>query len=137
VLKFVSIPALALAGVLQSCATPPATPAVELAGTDWHVVAVDGRTTPDKGDYSMHFGTDASFGAKFGCNSMGGSYQVTGSTVTVTNLISTLMACGEPAASFESQGSAILGKPMHIAFTSGHRMTLGNAEGSMTLDPVD
>jgi hypothetical protein len=64
VLKFVSIPALALAGVLQSCATPPATPAVELAGTDWHVVAVDGRTTPDKGYYSMHFGNYELFAEK-------------------------------------------------------------------------
>ena len=84
----------------------------------------------------MRFGEGDDFGAKFGCNSMGGSYAVAGSTLTVTGLASTLMGCPEPAASFEQQGSAILANPMQIAFASGRRMTLGNRAGSIGLVPA-
>jgi len=46
-----------------------------------------------------------------------------------------LMGCPEPAASFESQGSAILQQPLQVAFTSNERMGLSNATGSIALDP--
>ena len=125
-----------LAAALHACAAPPPPPIAELAGTDWRVVTVNGQATPG-GDYSMRFGAGGSFGAKFGCNSMGGSYRLTGGTLMVSGLNQTLMGCPEPAATFESQGSAVLQQPMQVAFTSNERMSLSNAAGSITLDPVD
>ena len=68
---------------------------------------------------------------------MGGGYRMVGGTLTVTNLVSTLMGCPEPAGSFESQGSAILQQPMQVAFTSNERMGLSNAAGSIALDPAN
>ncbi len=126
-----------LAVVCAGCAVqPPAPPPiVDLAGTSWHVVSVNGRQTPAQGDYSMRFEAGGQFAARFGCNSMGGSYRMVGGSLTVSNLVSTLMGCPEPAASFESQGSAILQQPLQVAFTSNERMGLSNATGSIALDP--
>jgi heat shock protein HslJ len=131
------IPLLALGLAIAGCAPTPAPPPIaNMSGTKWHVVSVNGRQTPAKSDYSLRFGADNSFGARFGCNAMGGDYRLSGATLTVDHLISTLMACGEPSASFESQGSAILGQPMQVAFTSNGRMNLSNSAGSISLDPV-
>ena len=129
---------IGVAALCGSCAVPMASPApiADLAGTKWHVVSVNGRQTPDQGDYSMQFEARGRLGARFGCNSMGAAYRLVGGTLTATNVVSTLMGCPEPAATFESQGSAILQLPMKVAFTSNERMSLSNAAGSIALDPV-
>jgi heat shock protein HslJ len=121
-----------------SCAGAPLAPApiTELAGTSWRVVAIDGRPTPATGDYSMRFDSSGSVGARFGCNSMGGQYRLAGDILSVRDLATTLMGCPEPAATFEREGSAVLGQPMRIAFTSNDRMFLSNAAGSIALDPI-
>jgi heat shock protein HslJ len=67
---------------------------------------------------------------------MGGQYRLAGDVLTVSNLASTLMGCPEPAATFEREGSEVLGQPMRIAFSSNDRMYLSNAAGSISLDPV-
>ncbi len=132
-----SRPAFAvLAAICAGCAAPAPPPVAELGGTSWHIVLVNGRQTPAQGDYSMRFSADGSFGARFGCNSMGGSYRMVGGTLTVANLSQTAMGCPEPAASFESQGSAILQQPMQVAFSSNERMYLSNSTGSISADPV-
>lgn len=128
--------ALGLAAMLQGCAvTPGAAPITQLERTSWRVVSVNGRATPATGDYTMRFDSGRRFGARFGCNHMGGEYAVAGDVLTVSNLASTLMGCPEPAMTFETQGSAVLAQPMRIAFTSNERMTLSNAAGSIALDP--
>jgi heat shock protein HslJ len=131
---------LVLAAMLASagCAgTPPApAPITDLAGTSWRVIAVDGQPTPAAGDYSMRFDANGGLGARFGCNSMGGQYRLAGDILTVSNLASTLMGCPEPAATFEREGSEVLGQPMRIAFTSNERMYLSNGAGSIALDPI-
>ncbi|HEU5482062.1 MAG TPA: META domain-containing protein [Sphingomicrobium sp.] len=132
--RALAVPALAM--LLHACAAPQTPPVADLTGTDWRVVVVNGRETPAQGEYSMRFGAGGAFGAKFGCNLIGGEYRLSGGTLTVSNSTQTLMGCPEPAASFETQGSAILQRPMQVAFTSGERMTLGNAAGSITLDPM-
>ena len=121
---------------LNACAAPAPPPVADLTGTDWRVVMVNGRQTPAQGDYSMRFGAGGAFGAKFGCNLMGGEYRLVGGTLTVSNLTQTLMGCPEPASTFESQGSAILGQPMQVSFTSNERMSLSNSVGSIALDPM-
>ena len=120
---------------LGACAAPPPPPLADLTGTDWRVVSVNGRPTPSS-DYSMRFGAGGAFGAKFGCNAMGGEYRMTGGTLTVRNLNQTLIGCPEPSATFEREGSAILQQPMQVAFTSNERMSLTNPAGSIALDQM-
>jgi heat shock protein HslJ len=102
-------------------------------GTTWRVIAVDGRATPPSGDYSMSF-TGRELGARFGCNHVGGRYSVAGELLTATEVRSTLMGCPEPASTFERDGLTVLGSPMRISWSSGNRLTLSNAAGSIALE---
>lgn len=129
---------IAAAAILAcaGCAAGPFQPAptTQLGGTNWRVVAVDGRPTPAVGDYSVRFDSRGGIGTRFGCNAMGGQYRLTGDLLTVSNLASTLMGCPEPAATFERDGAEVLGQPMRLASTSNGRLSLSNAAGSIALE---
>ena len=103
-----------------------------LSGTEWRVTAIDGRATPPPpANYSMTF-EDSRLGAHFGCNIIGGNYRVSGAIMTTDAVVMTEMACGEPAASFEARGSAIIMQPMQLA-GGGERLILSNRVGSIEL----
>jgi heat shock protein HslJ len=102
-----------------------------LAGTNWRVVAINGRATPSNGNYTMNFEANR-VGARFGCNSMGGSFVQRGDELDVGQLVSTRMACMGPAMEFENQGSASLARPMDIDW-NGNVLTLSNAAGRIDL----
>lgn len=129
------MPLVALVAAGCASLSSPA-PITDLAGTNWRVVAIDGQPISTAGDYSMRFDANGGVGARFGCNSMGGQYRLTGDILTVSDLATTLMGCPEPAATHERQGSAVLGQPMRVAFTSNERMYLSNPAGSIALDPL-
>ena len=121
----------ALVLAVAACGTLPGQ-ATNLANSEWRVSAINGRATPaGPVAYSMTFERQR-LGARFGCNSIGGTYRATASMFTTDALVMTEMACSEPAASFESQGAAILMQPMTIG-RSGARMTLSNQVGSIDL----
>ena len=101
---------------------------------DWRVVEVNGRATPATPDYSMRF-VSGQLSARFGCNYMGGRYQMQGGLLTTGTISSTRMACSEPAASLEQQGGAVLSQPMRVAESTSGRVTLMNAAGSIALEP--
>lgn len=122
---------IALLPLAASCASV-VTATASLDGTRWAVTAINGRATPISGDYRLDF-TDGGIGGRLGCNSMGGRYSVARETLTVRDLTSTLMGCPEPAASFEAEGSAVLGSPMRLSWSSGRLLTLSNARGSIVL----
>jgi heat shock protein HslJ len=102
------------------------------------VQSVNGRQVPAQGDYSVRFENGGRLGAKFGCNSMGGQYAISGGTLQVSDLMQTLMGCPEPAATFESQGSAILRAPMQMNRSASDRapyeyLSLRNRAGEIIL----
>lgn len=106
----------------------PGSGAMTLTGTNWRVVAINGRPTPPQNFY-MNFIPDR-IGAKFGCNSLGAGYSVAGSVLTAGAVMTTRMAC--PDMSFETQGAAILERPMNIS-GGGPRMRLSNSAGTIDL----
>ena len=99
-----------------------------LTGTNWRVTAINGRQAPPRNFY-MNFIPDR-ISAKFGCNSLGAGYSVTGSVLTAGAVMATRMAC--PDMTFENQGSRILEQPMTIGGI-GDRITLSNARGEIVL----
>jgi heat shock protein HslJ len=120
-------------GVPDTAAAPQA--AIRLADTRWHVALINGRPTPPVGDYSMRFEKDR-FAARFGCNHMGGQYRIAGSTLTVSDVATTLIGCPEPSASFEQQASLILSSPMRAEVAGSGRLVLSSDAGSISLVPV-
>ena len=101
-----------------------------LAGTNWRVAAVNGRATPATGEYYMQF-EPARVGAKLGCNGLGADYTQTANILDLGPVVGTRMACADM--SFETQGSAILDKPMTMSWSGGDRLTLSNAAGRIEL----
>jgi uncharacterized membrane protein len=103
-----------------------------LAGTNWSVVAVNGRPTPGGADYHVQF-SDRTINAKFGCNGMGGQYQMNGDHLAVANLQQTLMGCPEPGASFEREASALLRSNIRVKTIGGERLRLVSEAGTIDL----
>ena len=103
-----------------------------LAGTNWAVVAVNGRPVPAQGNYYIQF-ADKALRAMFGCNSMGGEYRLNGDHLSVGNLTQTEMACAEPAMSFEREGSVILRSNVRVERIGGERMRLVSEAGTIEL----
>ena len=101
-------------------------------GTSWRVTAIDGRATPANGEYRMEF-KGGQISGRFGCNGWGGSYAVTGATLTASQVRSTLMACPEPGMSLESQGLAVLLQPMRATESGNATLMLSNSAGSIEL----
>lgn len=126
-------PMAAALAALSACA-PVAPPGPTLAGTSWRVVAINGQPTPAVGNYSMNFEAGGQVGARFGCNSMGGRYRQTGSTLIVSDMATTLMGCPEPQGTHERLGSAVLGQPMAVSFAGPGQMTLANSAGTLALN---
>ena len=106
----------------------PGSGAMTLTGTNWRVVSINGRQTPPRNFY-MNFIPDR-IGAKFGCNSLGAGYSVTGNVLNAGAIMATRMAC--PDMSFETQGAAIMALPMNIA-GGANRMVLSNRNGTIDL----
>jgi heat shock protein HslJ len=98
------------------------------------VTAINGRSTPANGEYRLDF-NGGQISGRFGCNGWSGSYSVAGDTLTAGQVRSTMMACPDPAMSFESQGLAVLQQPMRFSSTRG-KLTLSNRAGSIALERV-
>jgi len=125
----------ALLALLCAACTSIAVDARTFEGTRWHVTAINGRATPATGDYRIEF-RNGGIGGRFGCNGFGGRYAVAGELLTATEVRSTMMACSNPAASFESAGFAVLREPMRLTWSSGLKLSLSNSAGSISLELV-
>ena len=109
---------------------PPGPMPGSVAGTSWRVAAVNGRATPRMGDFTMRF--DArTFGAKFGCNGIGGDYVQRGNIIDPGATTGTLMAC--PDMTYEAQGSRILQQDMRVIWNSLGALRLANRGGTIDL----
>ena len=126
---------IAALALLSAACTSIAADSGTFANTRWHVTAIDGRATPSTANYLVRFDKNQ-IGGQFGCNHFGGEYRVTGNMLVATAIRSTMMACMEPAASFEAQGFAVLNHPMRMNWSSSQRLTLGNAAGSVDLQRI-
>ena len=103
-----------------------------LAGSNWAVMAINGRPTPVAGDYFVRF-SDKALSARFGCNTMGGAYRINGDHLTVGNLEQTLIGCAEPAATFEREASDVLRSNVRVETIGGERLRLVSEAGTIEL----
>lgn len=113
----------------EGCGGEPIPP-VQIAGTSWRVLAVNGRTVPTGDNFTMSF-TDDRLSARFGCNSISGPYRSDGQSIVPGNLAMTRMAC--PEMSFEEAAGRILSQPLATDWQSGERLLLTTATGSILL----
>lgn len=122
----------ALAAAVAACAPvlPPGPMPMSVAGTNWRVVAINGRATPPAGQFFMNF-EQIRFGAKFGCNGLGADYVQRGSIIDPGVVIATRMAC--PDMSYEYQGTTVLQQDMLATWSGRAALRLSNRGGTIDL----
>ncbi len=68
-----------------------------LAGTHWKLASITAAGTafqvPADANVTLNFDQDGQASGSAGCNSFGAQYQVNGNTLTISQVISTMMAC--------------------------------------------
>ena len=84
----------------------------------------------NKGQFALTFTDDGRFSAKTDCNSMGGSYKTNGDTISLSEMMSTMMFCED---SQESEFSGFLTEVTDYNFTSKGELffRLGQGGGTM------
>ena len=107
-----------------------------LAGTAWTLTGIDGATVEPGVGATLVFGTDGKVSGSGGCNSFGGDYSVSGSTIRFSAIASTLMACDDPKMGVEQQylgalqgtvGFSLSGNALVISGAKGVRLTFAAA----------
>ena len=84
-------------------ATPADVSGFALAGTSWKLTQIGVTPVGPAVGATLVFGNDGKVSGSGGCNSFGGGYTVSGSTITFSELASTLMACEGPRMDVEGQ----------------------------------
>lgn len=121
------VPVVVTPSVPKTDPEPAPAPAPTLAGKTWQWVEAsynDGRTVrPNRSDaFTLTFNPDGSFGITTDCNGGGGTYAAKGSTLTMSELMSTMMYC---EGSQESEFQRLL------LDTAGYHIT---GDGKLILD---
>lgn len=88
--------------ILSMLLIPAAAAQDTLAGTEWRLESLDGQPAVADTTVTLSFGPDGQVSGSGGCNGYGGSYQISGGTLSFGQIASTLMACAEPVLEQES-----------------------------------
>jgi heat shock protein HslJ len=105
--------------------------------TQWRLVAFGsaGAETPalPQPPVTLQFGADGRFGGNSGCNLYGGSYQVQGTSLALSDIASTLRACLDDR--ITQQEGHYLGALRLVRQYSlvGTRLTLSSPDGATVL----
>ena len=126
--------AVVLIAVLAYAAISFAGANTGLAGTNWQLTAINGQP-PVAGDVvpTLQFQPEDHVGGNGGCNGYGGAYELNGSALKFTEVMSTLMACADDA--LTTQEGAYFQALNNVAgYTlSGDTLTLQDASGATVL----
>lgn len=108
-----------------------------LAGTEWRVESVAGEsgeaqdTTDVWDETTVTFSEDGEVGFRI-CNTGGGTYEVDGDTLVMSEMVSTMMACEGPLGDAELAFLALADS--EVTYTiEADLLTLTGADGSLVL----
>lgn len=113
----------------EGCGGDPVAP-MAIENTGWSVVSVNGKSAPGGEAYTVQF-QNGRLSARFGCNSMAGSYQLDGQRLTAGALAMTRMAC--PDMTMEADAAKVLALPVQLVWGPADRLTLSNSAGAIVL----
>lgn len=104
----------------------------DLAGTSWTLATINGSAPLAGTSVTLTFEEGQLGGTA--CNSYGGAYTASGGTIAVSEIASTLMACGEPQGVMEQEGAYLNLLRSAISYQlAGDHLTLGTADNPSAL----
>ena len=106
-----------------------------LDGTSWELTAIS-KHTPVEGSHLTLAFEDGQVSGNSGCNSFGGEYDAKGDRLEIGMLMSTLMACAEPAMmEQETEFMRMLGDAQRFEIADGQLQIFWSAHEALTFVP--
>ena len=99
-----------------------------LAGTQWKVMTLDGRSVLEGSVLTMEF-KDSGISGNAGCNAYGASYTIVGKKIRIKSAIMTLMACQDPGVMEQEQRFMALLNQVASIQAGDKEMKLMNDQG--------
>jgi len=133
---------IAMAGIvtlsLAACSGTGTSTNDPVSGTSWVLMAYR-KTKPIPGTTFTAIFEDGKIHGSAGCNSYGGSYQVNGDKITVSELGMTLMACPEPAGIMEQEAYLLefLGDAQTFRLANGQLQIFRSDGEALTFVPQE
>src|SRR5687767_3926344 len=93
----------AIACVVAGCAVTSRVGTTDLPGTTWQLVAVDGDAVVADAVPTLAFGEPGAVSGSTGCNTFSGEVTIDGNELSIGALVTTRMACADPAANTQEQ----------------------------------
>lgn len=127
--------------MLLACAACSGTVArpVSLPESHWRLAELSGADVTPVGERGPGFlrfeESGGRFAASVGCNSMGGSWNSAGDSLTFSRIVSTLMACEEPLMTRERQLSQALSTTTRYRSREGRLELLAGTDVVATFTP--
>ena len=121
------------AGATGTVPAPSASAPSALAGTHWVLTSFKqgGVEQPPLAGTQLTLQFDnGTVSGKAGCNSFGGTYVVTGQTLTISDLNQTLMACDPPIGQQEERYTTALLKAQSFVL-QGQTLTITHPDGTL------
>lgn len=124
---------VACGGSAPSSSPDPAVPG-SLAGTAWRVASIDGQNAVPNHEPTVIFDGTRVEGTG-GCNGYGGDYtfDADSATLTVGDLMSTMMGCMGPEGDYEGRFHQAFHGPLKVSIL-GEQLTLQGPAGTIVLD---
>lgn len=132
----VALSACALAAPQDPAAGSP--DALQLAGTQWRFVKLDGHEVPPAVNATLRFESNGHVSGHAGCNGYGGPWMASNGALHFGGMLSTKMACLEPAGAMSAEREVFAALRDTVqAHLQGHQLVLLGADGAAlaTLQP--
>src|SRR6266498_534732 len=121
--QFTLILVFILAASLSACSQAVA----GFEGQEWKLTSVNGKAPLAGSKVTLKFENGKISGSS-GCNSYGGEYSIQGGKLTVTNVVSTEMACMDPAGVMDQEAAFFKAINEAAGYQiSGNRLEVKNA----------
>ena len=114
---------LVLAGCSQAASVN------DLEGTSWTVTEMGGTPLVEGTSITAQF-ADGKIGGSAGCNSYGGTYEVTTEGVSISDLTSTMMACTDPGVMEQEQQFLDTIQNIQSFDVGSDKLTITSADGT-------
>ena len=101
---------------------------VSLAGTEWRVLELDGKSADTNVASTLNFGADGAVSGNGGCNAFRGDVDIEGTTMKFGQLASTMMACEDVKSAQEALFHAALSQTASYVVQDGE-LRLFDASG--------
>jgi heat shock protein HslJ len=116
--------------VVAGCAVTSRVATMDLPGSTWELVSMDGEAVAGDAPPTLAFEERGAVSGSTGCNTFSGDVAIDGNALNFGPLITTRMACADPAANAQEEAflSAMEGVSVHTVDDQGRLVLQGGPE---------